>query len=253
MRSLEGKVAIITGGGGVIGLGMAKALVKEGVSVVVTGRTQGTLDKARDELLKTPGAQVLALRADGTEEEDVKAAVRRTVEAFGRIDILINNAQTVRRGIPLEGYTKADFEVVYGSGVFATFLYMKHCFPFLKETKGTIINFGSGAGLNGQKGFAAYGSNKEAIRGLTRTAAKEWGQYGITVNVINPLIKTARLMEWTKIDPEGYRWHLENTPLGAFGDAERDCGGLCVFLAKPESKYMTGMTFNVDGGLSLRP
>jgi NAD(P)-dependent dehydrogenase (short-subunit alcohol dehydrogenase family) len=126
------------------------------------------------------------------------------------------------------------------------------CLPYLKQTRGTIINFGSNAGIRGMEGFGAYGSNKEAIRGLTRIAAHEWSPFGITVNVLNPTMWTEAARHYQKQSPDGFQKMLDAIPLGDLGDPELHCGSLGVFLATPEGKYMTGMTFDLDGGASMR-
>jgi NAD(P)-dependent dehydrogenase (short-subunit alcohol dehydrogenase family) len=252
MNKLEGKVAIVTGGGKGIGLGMATAYVKAGAAVVITGRTRETLEQTKSELLKFPGANVLALVADGADPDAVKQVVRQTREAFGQIDILVNNAQVIHQEIPLDELTEEDFQNAYQSGIFATWRYMVACLPYLKQTRGTIINFGSNAGIRGMEGFGAYGSNKEAIRGLTRIAAHEWSPFGITVNVLNPTMWTEAARHYQKQSPDGFQKMLDAIPLGDLGDPELHCGSLGVFLATPEGKYMTGMTFDLDGGASMR-
>jgi NAD(P)-dependent dehydrogenase (short-subunit alcohol dehydrogenase family) len=254
MSKLEGKVAIVTGGGKGIGLGIATAYIKAGAAVVITGRTRETLEQTRAELLKLPGARVLALVADGTDPDAVKQVVSQTGNAFGQIDILVNNAQIIQaKKTPLEELTEEDFRDAYQSGVFAAWRYMVACLPYLKQTHGTIINFGSNAGIMGMTKLGAYGSNKEAIRGLTRTAAHEWAPFGITVNVLNPTMQTESSTFLQKQSPDYFqKFILGAIPLGDLGDPELHCGSLSVFLAAPEGKYMTGMTFDLDGGMSMR-
>lgn len=253
MNKLEGKVAIVTGGGKGIGLGIATAYIKAGAAVVITGRTRETLDQTQAELLKLPGAKVLTLVADGADPDSVKQVVSQTVNAFGRIDILVNNAQTIRLETPLEELTEEDFQVSYQSGVFATWRYMVACLPYLKQTYGTVINMTSSAGILGLVKTGAYGSNKEAIRGLTRIAAHEWAPFGITVNVLNPAMLTETFRLYREQFPDNAQKLIDAIPLGDLGDPELHCGSLCVFLATPEGKYMTGMTFDIDGGGSMRP
>lgn len=251
---LNGSVAIITGGGKGTGLGIARAFVKQGIAVVITGRGQEALDAAKKELeALQPGARVLAVRADNKDHAAADLVVSRTVEQFGRVDILINNAQEFRTGIPLEAMTWDDMSASYESGVFATWRFMVAALPHLKKTQGTIINMGSGAGTQSLALHGAYGSNKEAIRGLSRIAAREWGKFGITVNVINPYVASAESIRYEKEHPESIAGILKQLPLGRIGDAELNVGGLCLFLARPEGKYMTGSTLDVEGGSSIRP
>ncbi len=251
---LNGKTAIITGGGKGTGLGIARAFVKQGIAVVITGRGKEALEAAKTELeALQAGARVLAVQADNKDHGAADAVVAKTVEAFGRLDILINNAQEFRTGIALEDLSWDDMIASYESGVFATWRFMVAALPHLKKTQGTIINMGSGAGTQSLALHGAYGSNKEAIRGLSRIAAREWGKVGITVNVINPYVASAESERYEREHPEIIAQIMKQLPLGRIGDAELNVGGLCVFLAKPEGKYMTGSTFDVEGGASIRP
>ena len=206
MSFLKGKTAIITGGGravlsdgscGSIGYGIATAYAKEGANLVLTGRNVKKLEDAKEELERLYGVKVLAVQADVNAGADNEAAVaevvKQAIDAFGRIDVLINNAQASASGVTLADHTKEQFDLAVYSGLYATFYYMKACYPYLKETKGTVINFASGAGLFGNFGQCAYAAAKEGIRGLSRVAATEWGRDGINVNVVCPLAWTAQL------------------------------------------------------------
>ena len=252
MGTLDGKVAIVTGAARGIGKGMATALGKAGAAVTITDIRQDTLNEtsaAFDEL----GIQHLALIADGTKDADVENAVKQTVDRFGRIDVLINNAQTAVTGINLEDQTIDDVMVGIDTGFLASFRYMKACFPYLKESQGTAINFASQAGLLGNVGMLGYNAAKEANRALTRTAAREWAQYNITVNTIIPGMLTEGSKEFFDANPEHYKYSLANIPLGRLGDPEKDAGALVVFLASEGAHYLTGDTFNIDGGRCMRP
>jgi NAD(P)-dependent dehydrogenase (short-subunit alcohol dehydrogenase family) len=156
-------------------------------------------------------------------------------------------------GRALDQHTMDDVNLSFESGVFATFRYMLACLPYLKEAQGTIINFASEASIGGMAGYGAYNANKEAIRGLTRTAAREWGQFGITANVIAPAIWTEAAKQVADAYPDMLQAHIKTIPLGRIGDAEEDAGGLAVFLTQPGGHYMTGMTFDLNGGVYLRP
>ena len=204
MSFLKGKTAIITGGGravlsdgscGSIGYGIATAYAKEGANLVLTGRNVKKLEDAKEELERLYGVKVLAVQADVNAGADNEAAVaevvKQAIDAFGRIDVLINNAQASASGVTLTEHTKEQFDLAVYSGLYATFYYMKACYPYLKETKGTVINFASGAGLFGNFGQCAYAAAKEGIRGLSRVAATEWGRDGINVNVVCPRAWTA--------------------------------------------------------------
>ncbi len=252
MGKMEKKVVLITGGGKGIGFGIATAFAKEGADLAITGRTVATLAKAQ-ETLETYGVSVLPVAAAGGQEDAVKSAVQQTVERFGKIDVLINNAQVSRSGVMLADHTKEDFDLALNSGLYAAFFYMRECFPYLKETKGSVINFASGAGLFGKPGQSSYAAAKEGIRGLSRVAATEWGPYGINVNVVCPLVYTESLDQWRHEYPKLYEQTIKGIPLGRFGDPEKDIGRICVFLASEDASYISGETFTVQGGSGLRP
>ncbi|MET9243195.1 SDR family NAD(P)-dependent oxidoreductase [Nonomuraea sp. NPDC003709] len=148
MSSLFGKAALITGGSKGTGLGIAKAYVKEGIAVTITGRTAGALAAAKAELEQlVPDAQVLTLIADNKDHDVPAQAVADTVEQFGRLDILINNAQEFRTGKAVQDITEDDMQATFESGFFATWRYMIAAYPHLKTTEGTVINMASGAGV----------------------------------------------------------------------------------------------------------
>lgn len=253
MGKMEGKVVIITGGGKGIGFGLSTAFAKEGAKLVLTGRTVATLENAKKELEEKYGVEVLTVGADGANEEQVAHVVEEAVKKFGKIDVLINNAQTSKSGLMLEQHSKEDFDLAIYSGLYATFFYMKACFPYLKESRGAIINFASGAGLAGRAGQSSYAAAKEGIRGLSRVAATEWGSYGINVNVVCPLAMTPGLEAWRKEYPALYEQTIKGVPLGHFADAEKDIGRVCVFLASEDASYLTGETITLQGGSGLRP
>ena len=259
MGIFEGKVAIITGGGKAksIGYGIAVAYAKEGANLVITGRNEQKLLDAKEELEKLYGIKVLAQQADvnpGDEsEETVKRVVQNTIDTFGRIDVLINNAQASASGVPLCDQTKEQFDLGIYSGLYATFFYMKHAYPYLKETAGSVINFASGAGIGGNPGQSSYAAAKEGIRGMSRVAASEWGPDNINVNIVCPIVMTKALEEWREREPEMYEKNVKAIPLGRFGDAEKDVGRVCVFLASPDASFVTGDTIMVQGGSGMKP
>lgn len=266
MGFLTGKTAIITGAGravlsdgrcGSIGYGIATAYAKEGANLVITGRNVKKLEDAKEELERLYGIQVLIVQADvnaGADNEAVVAeVVKQTMEKFGRIDVLINNAQASASGVPLAEHTTDQFNLALYSGLYAAFYYMKTCYPHLAETKGSVINFASGAGLFGNFGQCAYAAAKEGIRGLTRVAATEWAKDGINVNIICPLAWTAQLENFEKAYPDAFKANVKMPPAGHYGDAEMEIGRVCVQLASPDFKYLTGETLTLEGGMGLRP
>lgn len=266
MGFLTRKTAIITGGGravlsdgscGSIGYGTATAYAKEGANLVVTGRNEKKLLDAKEELERLYGIKVLAVGADinlGADNEAiVNNVVKQTIDTFGRIDVLINIAQASASGISIADHTTEQFNLAVYSGLYATFYYMKACYPYLVETKGTVINFASGAGISGNVGQCSYAAAKEGIRGLSRVAASEWGKDGININVICPLAWTAKLEEFQQEYPEAFKANVSMPPTGRYGDVEKDIGRVCVQIASPDFKYMSGETITLQGGMGLRP
>ena len=241
MGFLTGKTAIITGGGravlsngecGSIGYGIATAYAKEGANLVLTGRNVQKLTDAKEELEAKYGIKVLPVQADvsaGSDNEAiVQNVVKQAIDTFGRIDVLINNAQASASGVTIADHTTEQFDLAVYSGLYAAFYYMKACYPYLKETKGSVINFASGAGLFGNFGQCAYAAAKEGIRGLTRVAATEWGSDGINVNVVCPLAWTAQLEKFEQAYPDAFKANVKMPPMGHYGDVEKEIGRVCV-------------------------
>ncbi len=253
MKKFEGKVTLITGGGKGIGFGLATAFAREGSNLVITGRNEARLQDAKVELERKWGVKVLPLVADGADEAAVKAVVAKAHETFGRIDTLINNAQVSKSGLPLVEHTREDLDLAIFSGIYAAFFYMRECFPYLKESKGSVINFASGAGLFGKPGQSSYAAAKEGIRGLSRVAATEWGPAGVRVNVVCPLAMTESLQQWKVEYPELFAKTIKDIPLGRFADPVEDIGRTCVFLASEDASFITGETITLQGGSGLRP
>lgn len=266
MGFLQGKTAIITGAGravlsdgrcGSIGYGIATAYAKEGANIVITGRNVKKLEDAKEELERLYGIKVLIVQADvnaGADNEAVVGSVvKQTVDTFGGIDVLINNAQASASGVPLAEHTTDQFNLALYSGLYATFYYMKACHPYLVESKGSVINFASGAGLFGNYGQCAYAAAKEGIRGLTRVAATEWAKDGVNVNIVCPLAWTVQLEQFEHQYPDAFKANVKMPPAGHYGDAELEIGRVCVQLASPDFKYMTGETITLEGGMGQRP
>ncbi len=266
MGHLQGKTAIITGGGraalsdgscGSIGYGIATAYAKEGANLVITGRNTKKLEDAKEELERLYGIKVLPIAADvnaGADNEAVvQNVVKQAIDTFGRIDVLINNAQASASGVTLKDHTTEQFDLAIYSGLYAAFYYMKASYPYLKETKGSVINFASGAGLFGNFGQCAYAAAKEGIRGLTRVAATEWGPDGINVNIVCPLAWTAQLENFEKQYPDAFKANVKMPPMGHYGNVETEIGRACVQLASPDFKFMSGETITLEGGMGQRP
>lgn len=266
MGFLTGKTALITGAGravladgscGSIGYGIATAYAKEGANLVITGRNMEKLEAAKEELERLYGIRVLVIAADVAAGADNKAVVenvvKKAVEEFGGIDVLINNAQASASGVTLADHTTEQFDLAIYSGLYAAFYYMQACYPYLAKSKGSVINFASGAGLFGNFGQAAYAAAKEGIRGMSRVAATEWGKDDINVNVICPLAWTAQLENFQKAYPDAFEKNVKMPPMGHYADVEKEIGRVCVQLAHPDFKFLTGETLTLEGGLGLRP
>lgn len=253
MKRLNGNVTIITGGGKGIGYGLARAFAEEGSDLVLTGRTESRLLSAKERIENEYGISVLTVVADGADETAIRNVVAKTIERFGKITTLINNAQVSKSGLPLAEHTKEDFDLAINSGLYAAFFYMRECYPYLKESHGSVINFASGAGLFGKLGQASYAAAKEGIRGMSRVAAAEWGPDGVRVNVVCPLAMTESLAEWKEHYPELFEKTIQGIPLGHFADPKEDIGKVCVFLASEDAHYVTGETITLQGGSGLRP
>lgn len=253
MKRLEENVTIITGGGKGIGYGLAQAFAEAGSNLVITGRTLSRLESAKERLEAEYGVKVLPIVADGADEAAIKDVVAQTIDTFGKINTLVNNAQVSKSGLPLIEHTKEDLDLSIHSGLYAAFFYMRECHPYLKESKGSVINFASGAGLFGKLGQSSYAAAKEGIRGLSRVAAAEWGPDGIRVNVICPLAMTESLMEWKENYPDLFAKTIQGIPLGRFADPKDDIGRVAVFLASEDAHYITGETITLQGGSGLRP
>ncbi|WP_369031436.1 SDR family NAD(P)-dependent oxidoreductase [Streptomyces adonidis] len=249
MARLSGKTALITGGGQGVGRGIALALAAEGACVVITGRTEGKLKEAAEEIAGR-GGRVHTVVGDVGERADVDRMVTETVGEFGGLDVLVNNAQSsVQRRLEQTSYD--DVELTYRSGPLATFHAMQAALPYLRESRGSVVNLGSSAAVQGEVSFAAYAMAKEAVRGLTRVAAREWGVYGIRVNVVCPAALSPAAEAYFAEHPEKAASVIAGIPLGRMGDPERDIGRAVVALVSEDMGYLTGATLMLEGGRTL--
>lgn len=248
---LAGKVAIITGGGQGVGLGIAQAYADEGCNLVLSGRNPEKLEKVRPDLEKR-GAKVATIKADVRNRDDAFVTVKLAVDTFGGLDVLVNNAQIVHPGVALADNTREVLDDTIQSGLYGSIWHMQAAFPHLQARGGgSIINLGSRQGTYGEGGWTAYAATKEAVRGLTRSSAREWGVHNIRVNVLNPSAITEGAEQWLKDFPEEAARNLASVALARWGKAYEDIGPVAVFLASDDSSYMTGQTFNVEGGMVM--
>lgn len=240
MDRLNGKIALITGASRGIGRATAKLFAAEGAKVAVLSRTAASVEAVVAEI-EASGGTALAVTGDIGNADDIKAAVDKVVGAYGGLDILVNNAfdPSIPYSSILElsaDQLQRNFEV----GPIAYLRLMQAAYPHIKKsTQGRIINFGSMAGVIGLAGMGPYNMAKEAVRALTRTAAREWAADKITVNNVLPVAQT-----W---GPEANVPEPTN-PLGRYGSPDEDIAPVVLFLASKDSQFLTGYSMTPDGG-----
>jgi NAD(P)-dependent dehydrogenase (short-subunit alcohol dehydrogenase family) len=257
---LAGKVAIVTGAGRGIGRAIAEEFAAEGACVVVASRTQLTVDEAVV-AITVAGGKAIGIACDMGESNQVRAMVAQAAETFGGVDILVNSAQgfgtkghptPANPPTPTELVTDEEWDWVFNSGLKGTLVAMQASFPHMKRRGGgSIVNFGSMRGTIATPFTAAYNAAKEAIRALSRTAANEWGEHGIRVNVINPVIETDAYRADVPTD-EARQAFASTIPLRFMGQP-LDAARVALFLSGPDARYLTGQTLYVDGGLVSQP
>lgn len=246
-KSLDGKVAIITGSGSGMGVGVALAVAKAGAAVALVGRTADTLEQTRA-AIEAAGGRAIVTVCDITDRAQVDATVATVEAELGPVWVLVNNAVSTDNR-PIEQVDDANLDLVLRSSIHGSLYFMQACFPTMKERGGRIVNFGSGGATMGLPEVGAYAIAKEGVRGLTKTAATGWGQYGITVNTVCPMVATPLFDVWWQRMSEAEReTQLAMIPMRRMGDGEQDVGALIVFLAGPGGSYITSRTLHVDGG-----
>ena len=249
-RSLEGKVALVTGAGQGIGLAIAKAFASAGARLAITGRDLGKLERAAQDLTAL-GAEVLTFRGDAGKRAVADQTIAAVTRRFGQLDVLVNNAQASVPGVPLADIDDRMVALSIESGLYGTLYHMQAAYPHMKERGGSIINFGSRTGTAGEAGFGIYAATKEGIRGLSRVAAREWGPAGIRVNVICPAALSDASRKFAEDFPEQNRYFMSIIPLRRLGDPDNDIAPVAVFLASDDARYVTGQTINVEGGMTM--
>ncbi|MEO0031041.1 MAG: hypothetical protein RIS94_799 [Pseudomonadota bacterium] len=242
---LKDKATIVTGAARGVAKGVAAAFVKAGASVLIVDR-EVELGEATAAELGAYGP-VHFMPVDLADRDALPGIVDEAVRRFGRLDTLVNAAQASAQ-LPLVDMSIDAMNIAFDTGFWPTFLLMKAAFPHLVETQGSVINFGSGAGIQGMPTQASYGAAKEAIRSLSKTASMEWGPHGVRVNMICPFALSPGVEAWRQHFPEAYEGQIAKVPLRRIGDPESDIGASAVYLASSLSAYVTGQTLMVDGG-----
>ena len=247
--SLRDKVALITGAGQGIGQGIAYSLAKRGARIVAVGRTLEKCERTRATIGERFGVPGLAIGCDIGELDALKDVVTQTVDHFGRLDILVNNAVSTKVK-PLMAVDIDEFDKGLRVGPMATLRLMQLAQPHLKaRADGCIINLASTAAMRWDaSNYGVYAAEKEAIRALTRAAACEWGPEGIRTNVILPHAKSPALAAWAEHRPDEAAAFVKSIPLQRIGECEEDIGEFVAMLCSPESRYINGQTIAVDGG-----
>jgi NAD(P)-dependent dehydrogenase (short-subunit alcohol dehydrogenase family) len=249
MQRLKGRAAIVTGAGQGIGRGIARRFAREGANVLVAEVDAAAGRACADELVAEFGVRSAFVRTDVGVREQVVAAVEATVTEFGSVDILVNNAWGGGSTSRLEKKTEQAMEHGFRVGLMSSFWAMQTAFPHMKAAGwGRIVSVCSLNGVNAHMYTVEYNTAKEALRALTRTAAREWGRHGICANIICPAAATVSYEAFRRASPENAAKLVEQNPMGRMGDPEADIAPVVAFLSSEDARYVTGNTIFVDGG-----
>ena len=248
MKRLEGKIALVTGGGRGIGAAIARKLAEEGAAVIINySHSEAAAKEVADGIMEK-GGQAETVGCDVSDMKAVDAMIKSIIKEHGRLDILVNNAGITRDNLMMR-MSEEEFDDVIRTNLKGCFCCIKSVSRYmLKQRSGRIINISSVVGLHGNGGQANYAASKAGIIGLTKSAAKELASRGITVNAIAPgFIKT----DMTDVLPEEVKnTMLSDIPLGSFGETE-DIAGTVLVLSLDDARYITGQVISVDGGMSI--
>jgi NAD(P)-dependent dehydrogenase (short-subunit alcohol dehydrogenase family) len=254
----DGKVIIVTGAGTGLGLATAQRLAREGARLALVDRDSGALDAAREALTgEAAGAEALAITADVSAEDEVRSAVEQTVGELGRVDGLYNNAGIEGKQDPIEGYDASQLDKVIDINLKGVLYGMKHVLPHLREQgSGAIVNAASVGGIRAVPNLVAYVASKHAVAGMTRQAAVEYGQHGVSINAIAPgaimtdmirgsLIQIGGEDGWEQAGAE----FVSTNPMRRFGQPD-EVATLVTFLLSQEAPFINGAIIPIDGGQS---
>ena len=250
-QSLTGLAVIVTGAAQGVGKGIAGALLERGASVLLVDNEVEKLKLTAAEF-DSPGWFFESLVADLRDDASPRAIVEKAVSTFGKVDALVNNAIATNEPKPLVDITADDYDLVFTVGPRATFFLMQAVHPVMKASGGgVIVNLGSGSGTGGQSQFTAYAAAKEAIRGMSKAAALEWGRDNVNVNVICPFADSPGVQFWRDIAPKDFERALRAIPLKRVGRTREDIGAVVAFLVGNDGRFITGQTIMVDGGMGV--
>ena len=240
---MENQVVIVTGGAAGIGGAITSELAQRGARIVAVDLNE----EAGQALADAQTDRITFLKGDISKRSVADEAVALAVSSYGKVTGLVNNAHASRQK-PLLDHKAEDWSLSFDTGLYGTLNFVIAAHPELAKTGGSIVNFGSGAALDGQQNQASYAAAKEAIRGLSRVAANEWAGDGIRVNIICPLALTEGVAQWKDAHRDQYREVAAKIPLARFGDPQKDIVPVVAFLLAEDSRYMTGQTLMADGG-----
>lgn len=245
MKRLEGKVALITGAGSGFGLGIAETFAREGAKVAIVDINEAAAKAAAAKI----GASAIGLSADVSKALDVNAAVAQTLTAFGKLDIVVNNAGITHRNGPMLDVEEAEFDRVFAVNVKSIYLFAKAAIPLMQDKGGVIINVGSTAGLRPRPGLTWYNSTKGAVHTMTKSMAVELAPQKIRVCALAPVAgETPLLATFMGEDtPERRQQFVNSIPLGRFSTPQ-DIANAALYLASDEASMITGVVLEVDGG-----
>lgn len=250
MKRLEGKVAVITGGNAGIGEAVAKRFALEGASVVVTGRRQQELDRVV-KIVRQSNGRALAVVGSVTDEVHAQDVVRKTIDSFGRIDVLVNNAGIGDFGKRLHEIDDATWDKIFDINLTGVFRMTRAIVPqMLKQGCGSIVNISSVASVVGIPGLSAYSASKGGLDALTRAVAIDYAKDGIRCNVVNPALIDTPMAAPLMANPDMLQSILGQYAIRRAGTPE-EVAGMVLYLASDEAIWVTGGTFKIDGGMTV--
>lgn len=255
MLVLNHKVAVVTGAGSGLGKAISLAFIKAGASVGIADINENTLKNTEGEMRKI-NEKILSIKTDVSNEGQVKNFINKTVEKFGKLDIIVNNAAVAIGGYPITEMSNDDWQKLIGINLSSVFYGCKHAIPHLKKNKGgSIINIASAQAHTPMPGWAAYAGAKGAIISMTKQIASEFGPFNIRSNSISPGTIATEMVNQV-VAEDGTGTLLEDFilmhPLGRIGKPE-EIGATAVFLASGGGAFVNGSDFRVDGALTITP